>query len=427
MSNPNDIFARLKQQSAPSSEKTVGTTFVEPSQNTSIANQVNTSVSTIAVTNELVKQALMVPGQEELLQPTEQDLTYVASVFRNKQLQDIDKVTYNVISDIGKVESQNFNNELKQFTSKISAVKAPGLFELIDELQKDVNKADLEGIWKKTVNVKPTMLARMMAFFNPSAENESRITQFRGIYELLTEKGKGLEAKIGTIERKLLEQKRDQETNIKDLDKSFEICFRAFEDLRSQYFLIRYLEVDFAKRLEIFKQSQPNITEFTISKAVTEYEGIAQDIQSKRLSIEGAIMRLPITVKQNQQLVASCKSLLKEIDFTIQSSFPTIRQNLAGLGIALNVQQGLVGTQNVKKLANQSSHLLMEVVGDIAEKSLSLNADSRLADSEVVLSLVEGLRTMSDRLSAAAHANQEKLKQAESNNRAAADTLKQVM
>lgn len=392
-----DLLQRLGKI-PPKETQNVGTVLVDV-QPSSIASKINNSYD--APKREIILNALTVSGFDKVVPPTDAELTYVSSVFQSKGLTNPDNVTFTLVSDVGRTEFSDLNNKLKIFTSKMSAVKTPGLFTLIDTLSQDIHKADLESIWERTTKAKPTVMARFKSLFNPSAEGESLNAQFRKLYDSLSEKGKGLEVKIGEIEGKLKVQKADQERNIKDLESSFQLYYESFIELRKQFIFIVYLEQSFSQQLESFKNSNSNTSDLTFNKKLQDYESVLTDIQNRRLLIHGALLKLPMTVKQNEQLILVCKNLLKEIDNTMQSSFPTIRSNIASLGIALNAQQGMIGTDSAKKLERHLQDMSMKVIGDLAVKSETLSSESRVSEAEAIRNLVRGLKEMDARLQTA--------------------------
>ena len=376
---------------------------------------------------EIIQNSLAVKGYENLIQPTDVELKYVAQVFQSKKLHIMDNVTYQVISSIGGPEFVNLNNSLKAFTSKMSAVKTPGLFSLIDNLSKDIQGANLEAIWEKTVNAKPTLMAKLKALFNPSAKEESLNEQFKELYIQLTTNGKGLESKLGKLELDLHKQKKEQEQNIQALEQSFEIYFNSFTELRKQFILIVFLEESYKARLESFKERYANTTELSISRKLQEYEQSLEDIENRKMIIHGALLKLPITVHQNSTLIGVCKKLSKEVDSVLENSFPTIRSNLIGLGISLNSQQAMLGTQNIRELDANLSQMSMKVSSDLAVKAELLTSQSRLKEANSIKNLVIGLKDLQERTQAAKEEGKANMEQAQSVLNEATTELKQIL
>ncbi len=376
---------------------------------------------------EIIKNSLTVKGYQKLIEPTDIELKYVAQVFQSKKLHIMDNVTYPVVSGIGGPEFTQLNNALKVFTSKMSAVKTPGLFTLIDTLSKDIQGANLDEIWNKTVNAKPSLMARFMSLFNPSAKDESLNEQFKVLYANLTEKGKGLEVKLGKLENDLRKQKKEQEDNIRALEQSFEIYFQAFTELRKQFILIVFLEESYRVQFEDFKAKNVNTTELSVSRKLQEYEQIMEDIENRKMIIHGALLKLPITVHQNSTLVNVCKKLSKEVDSVLENSFPTIRSNLIGLGISLNSQQAMLGTQNIRELDANLSQMSMKVSSDLAVKSELLTSQTRLKEANNIKTLVQGLKDLQERTQAAKEEGRTNMEQAQALLDEATDELKQIL
>lgn len=362
---------------------------------------------------EVVVHSLESQGFNMLMKPSDKELQYVEAVFNNKQLMKIDNVTYPLVANIAKSEFNNLNTKLKEFTSKMTNIKTPGLFTLIDSLSQDINNANLEELWQKTVNAKPTLMAKVKSWFIPSARNESLNEQFKMIYKDLTTAGKGLEVKLGDIEKQLLVKKTEQENNIRSLETSFQLYYDAFQELRKEFALIVAIEETYKQNLEQFKlENNVGLQEVNINKQLKEYEEILKDIENKRLLIHGSLIKLPITVSQNSNLISVCKNLLKEIDNTLMGSFPTIRSNLIGLGVSLNAQQAMLGTESAKTLDRNLAKLSQKVNEDLLIKAEVFASESRLKDAETIKDMVDSLKGLNDRLLDAKNQSQTNIDQA---------------
>ena len=363
----------------------------------------------------------------ELFAPTQEEIQHVSVLFKNRKLDNINVITYKVVSEIAKPEFVSLNNQLKQFTSKISSIKAPGLFTLLDELSKGVSDADLEQIWERTVNAKPSLMARIFSVFNPKAIGTNLQTQYESVYKLLTERSKGLEVKLGAIEKQLIVQKHEQENNIAALTSSFEMYFNSFQNVRTEFIFTLYLEEFYKQEIEKFKLANPNLQDLQVSKQLSEYESVLNDIENKRLVLHGALIKFPIIVKQNENLINVSKNILKEIDNTLLNNFTSIRSNLMGLGISLNAQQALLGTNQAKLLDEQSSKLSSKIVGDLSVKAEKFASESRLREAENIKKLVGDIRVINDKVQQAKEENKADMQKAQDILNEATQELKQIL
>lgn len=363
----------------------------------------------------------------ELFAPTQEEIQHVSVLFKNRKLDNINVITYKVVSEIAKPEFVSLNNQLKQFTSKISSIKAPGLFTLLDELSKGVSDADLEQIWERTVNAKPSLMARIFSVFNPKAIGTNLQTQYESVYKLLTERSKGLEVKLGAIQKQLIVQKHEQENNIAALTSSFEMYFNSFQNVRTEFIFTLYLEEFYKQEIEKFKLANPNLQDLQVSKQLSEYESVLSDIENKRLVLHGALIKFPIIVKQNENLINVSKNILKEIDNTLLNNFTSIRSNLMGLGISLNAQQALLGTNQAKLLDEQSSKLSSKIVGDLSVKAEKFASESRLREAENIKKLVGDIRVINDKVQQAKEENKADMQKAQDILNEATQELKQIL
>lgn len=376
------------------------------------SNQVAPVNNYTSVRNDDIRKSLEVAGMTQLVNPNEMELTYVNSVFQSKGFHKIENVTYDAVSAIGKAEFEDLNRKMKEFTSKMGGVNTAGIFDLIDEVSKGVAETDLESIYMKAVNAKPTLWALFLSLFDKNAKGRSVQQKLKALGDTLGANGKSLEVKLTSIEQDLYKQKQMQEKNVKDLEKSFEIYYNSFIELRKQYALIVYLEHSYKAQLDKFKVDNSGSTDLVISKELQDYEGRYQDIQNKRLIIHKSMLQLPIIVQQNTNLVTVIKTLMKEIDNTLVSSFPLIRGNLQTIGVSIMTQKAMLGNNNAKELEKNLALMANRVTGDLAVAGATLSADLRLQEAQTVETLVGGLKTLTQRLEAAKEESQQKMNDA---------------
>ena len=123
---------------------------------------------------------------------------------------------------------------------------------------------------------------------------------------------------------------------------------------------------------------------------------------------------MPITSQQNANLVTVCRNLLKEIENTRLSSFPTIRSNLLGLGISLRTQQSMMTNASAQELDRNLTKMAAKVSGDLTEKGIKLSGEARLREAETLKAVVDDLVALEGRLVAAKQENQANFDQTKS-------------
>ena len=370
---------------------------------TRLLNQINQSgiqqnpviVSTYASQrNDDIRNSLQIDGYDKIINPSDAELTYVNSVFQSKGFHKIENVTYEAIMNIGKSEFEDLNRKMKEFTKNMGGVDTVGICELMGDLSKSIDQVDLESIWQKAVNAKPSAWAVFLSMFDKSARSKSLNGRYKQLQTTLSNNGKMLETKLQTIEQDLINQKLIQEKNIKDLEKSFEIYYNSFIELRKQFALVVYLEHSFKQQFENFKTDTAGISDLVIDKKRSDYEERLNDIQNKRLIIHKSMLQLPLIVEQNKNLGGVSKTLLKEIENTRVSSFPMIRGNLQTIGIAIMTQKSLNSNQSASNLEKNAALLASEVTGELAKQGATLSASLRLKEAETVQALVDGMKTL---------------------------------
>lgn len=378
--------------------------------NTTLQTNIATVPTNPVITE--IKSALNIAGFDSIMIPNDIELAYVSSVFQNKGFYDINNVTYESVDVIAKSQFIDLNNKLKEFTKSMNSVKTPGLFTLIDELNKNVQDSELELIWEKTVNAKPTFGSKVKALFNKAALKESVNNQLKSLQDLLSNRSNSLETKLNDLEKKLTTERNDQDKNIKVLEKTYEIYYASFMELRKQFALIVFLEHSFKIQLQNFKNAHEGKGDLILDKKLQDFDRILVDIENKRLIIHKALLQLPITATQNNNLISVCQNLLKEIDNTLISSFPSIRSNLINIGISIVTQNALLSNNSTQELDRSLSILSSKVSADLAIKGQQLSSESRLREAQTIQILVNDLKEMKQRLDHAKQQSQTNIKSA---------------
>ena len=356
--------------------------------------------------------ALEKTGMNQVVSVNEEKATKILAEFKRLGLDKVEDITYEHVSLIGKNEFTKLNSELKNFTSRMTAIETPGLFGLIDDLSKNIQDAELDALWQKAVNAKPTLWARFMNVFNKKSARESLNSQFTTLSTVLSTKGKGLEKKLGEIEKELLKQQNEQTINIKTLETSFELYYNAFLGLRDQLAMVSFLEQYYGEYLGFLRTESGRVQDLVIDNQLRNAEEVHRDIQDKRLVIHKAMLQMPITSQQNANLVTVCKNLLKEIENTRLSSFPTIRSNLLGLGISLRTQQAMMTNDSAQELDRNLAKMAAKVSGDLTEKGILLSSEARLREADTLKALVEDLKALEGRLLTAKQQSQTNMDEA---------------
>lgn len=366
----------------------------------------------IMAQDQMIIDALNKGGYAEIMAPTQDELTYVNSVFQSKGFINIDSVTYETVQQIGKTELEELNKAIKQFTTQMNGVRTTGIFDLIDDLSKEVDPSELEAIWNKACNAQPTLLAKFLNLFVKGAATKSVKHRLEDLALLMQSRGTSLELKISQIEKGLTDQRSSQEKNIKMLNDSYDIYYRAFVQLRKQFALIIYLEHTYKDQFERFKESIGTSQDFAINRKLQEYTRTFDDIQNKRLLLHKSLLQLDITAKQGDNLINVCTNLLKEINNTLLASMPMIRSNLTSIVIAIEAHKAMLGNNSARTLEQQSGLLAAKTIGDLSVKSTLLAGESRLQDAQCMDELVKTMASFKSQMVAAKDKSEQNIQQA---------------
>lgn len=329
-------------------------------------------------------------GTYEILLPKENELKYADGVYVSSSLTNIDSVTEETVQNIGKKELNNLNNSMKDFINGLNLISSEntGIYDLMTDLSKAVNPEELKDIWQKAINAKPTLLATIIGLFNRPYKEKNVINQVSELSKIIDRKGKSVSGKIDGIENDLIKQKEVQKDNINQLNKTFEIYYKAVKDLRLQYIIAMYVQYDFKRNLNSYKNSNQDNQSIEFNKKLSEYERINSLIDNKCLLMQKSLMQILIAVKNNDNLIKVCHSLLSEIDNTITHSLPNIRSNIATIAVALRAERGLRENQAVQLLEDQQGSMATEVTGALSVKAELLSGSNRKREASAMEKLV---------------------------------------
>lgn len=355
-------------------------------------NPVKQEVCTFQQTrNEDILTAMKGHGYDNIMPPTETELAYVNSVFQSKGYHQLDNVPFTVVETIGKQEFETLNKELQKFTKSMNTVDASGIFGLIDDLSKDIQDSDLEGIWEKAVNAKPTLLARFISLFNHGYAKRSIQARLSDLHTILTNKGGALEVKIGKIESDLISKRNQQLENIKMLQAAFNLYVKAFEALRSQWMLLTYMEYTYKNMLANYKQTHRDTSDVLVLTKIQEYDRVYNFMQTRRNLMHKTLLHLKVTGDQNNTLINVCTDLMTEMENTRLASFPSIRSSLVNIGASISAQKALLSTESTQNLDRNLAALSQKVTADLAIKTELLASESRLREAQTMEAVVQGL------------------------------------
>ena len=111
------------------------------------------------------------------------------------------------------------------------------MFNIIDELSTSVQEANLEEIWKRTLNTKPTLGVRIKAFFKPTAISNNLQKQYKDIFT-------GWFLREIELMREIIDKKDEIYIKLQWLKSELKIIhnINEIEEMYNQFMLIRRSE-----------------------------------------------------------------------------------------------------------------------------------------------------------------------------------------
>ena len=348
--------------------------------------------------NNLVVEALQKQGSFALLNPTQQELSYIEGVYNSTNFHNMDYLTEEYASRFAEKEMQDMSKSLSEFMRDMGLVASDNssIAVLMDNLSKEANTKELEGIWQSAINAKPTLLAQMIGLFNSQYKKKNVINQVSKFSQIIDDKGQRIGNRIDNIEKDLINQQQAQKNHIKLLEGTFELYYQSFKKIREKFILINYIETNYRSQLEVFKKGE--LVSIEAQKKLNQYERILSLIENKRLLIHKSLMQIVFTVDNNDKLIKSCQNVLIDIDGILLHSLPNIKSNLITIAIALRTEKTLLENESITMFDSNQSILAKKVSSDLIIKTEELQGKKRLRDSEIMSELVLETKNLQERL-----------------------------
>lgn len=373
-----------------------------------------------------IVQTLKGKGFDDILVPTNIEVEYVRNLFSQKDYNNIDTITHELVSEIAKNDFINLNKGLQDLTKKYTSAKMPEMFQLISKLSTELSKADIEGVWNDVQDTKPSLGQKVVSLFNKNYLSEQLDKKFKQALDLITGRASTLENEIISIEKELHNQYQEQQKTIQDLETSFQRYFEAFLSLRRSFIFCLLLEDIYERKLEHYK-STVNPADLMIQHKLKEYESVFNEIKNKKLIIHKSLLQLPIMSTQNRTLLEASRQTMRDINNTIISTLPMIRANIVQIVSAIRIEHGLNSSMASNNLENNLSSLSMKLMGDVAKKAATVQADGRLKDAQNISDLIQNLSKFKSDMDSLSIENDKKMTEAQNLLNNSTNELKQIL
>lgn len=340
------------------------------------------------VRNQAVIDSLQKQGIYTILAPTHNELSYADGRYNSSNLHLMENVTENLISKWGEKSLTEMNKKLSDFMDSMGLVTKDNasISSLIDDLTKEVDPKDLEEIWTKAINAKPTLLAQIIGLVNSKYKQKNVAQQVGKWASVIDQKGQLANNRIGGIEQDLVKQRDQQKENISILESTFELYYNTFKELRAEYILLQYVKTNFDNQLAQFKLKDN--TSIQAQKELAQYERVGNLIANKQLLIQKSLMQIVLVVDNNDTLIKSCQNMLLDIDNLILHSLPNIRSNLITIAIALRTEKQMLENKSIHDFDANQSLLASKITSRIGVQTEQLQGQQALRDANVMQNLV---------------------------------------
>lgn len=310
----------------------------------------------------------------------------------NSRFSDPSKVTYALVSNLGSEQYKVLKQNQENFSSTVNAVQNAGVFFILEKLSNNLREANLEGLYRDAVNVKPTMVARFLSAigFGGKYKQISVNKQYDIHFSNLKSRSEGVVSVVKDLEKDLLHKKSELLTSLTYIRKGFTDQFQQLKLLASEHLVARMALERQEEYVEHLSSLDSHDTE--VQQTLVEAKRVLNTLVNRELILRGSIASVPLKADEYDQLLTATQTVVEEIDNTLDAKFLSLYGSLNTIAVAMKSAQGLNEQQSIEELANNLSNISNIAVKDIATKSITLSANNRLREVEQLEKQLENIR-----------------------------------
>lgn len=310
----------------------------------------------------------------------------------NSRFSDPSKVTYALVSNLGSEQYKVLKQNQENFSSTVNAVQNAGVFFILEKLSNNLREANLEGLYRDAVNVKPTMVARFLSAigFGGKYKQISVNKQYDIHFSNLKSRSEGVVSVVKDLEKDLLHKKSELLTSLTYIRKGFTDQFQQLKLLASEHLVARMALERQEEYVEHLSSLDSHNTE--VQQTLVEAKRVLNTLVNRELILRGSIASVPLKADEYDQLLTATQTVVEEIDNTLDAKFLSLYGSLNTIAVAMKSAQGLNEQQSIEELANNLSNISNIAVKDIATKSITLSANNRLREVEQLEKQLENIR-----------------------------------
>lgn len=315
-----------------------------------------------------------------------------ATAIFNQKFSDPSKVTYALVSNLGSEQYKVLKQNQENFSSTVNAVQNAGVFFILEKLSNNLREANLEGLYRDAVNVKPTMVARFLSAigFGGKYKQISVNKQYDIHFSNLKSRSEGVVSVVKDLEKDLLHKKSELLTSLTYIRKGFTDQFQQLKLLASEHLVARMA----LERQEEYVEHLSSLDSHNtgVQQTLVEAKRVLNTLVNRELILRGSIASVPLKADEYNQLLTATQTVVEEIDNTLDAKFLSLYGSLNTIAVAMKSAQGLNEQQSIEELANNLSNISNIAVKDIATKSITLSANNRLREVEQLEKQLENIR-----------------------------------
>ncbi len=351
--------------------------------------------------------ALQLPSSFPIALSTEQR----AEVAQQLAGMDFVSMSRRDISLSGNAIERALTGTLDGFLEKITEFDNPRLFQLVVELKEKVDQEQLPELADRILNGQPGMFTRLKCLFNKQALLKAMDEAWTETKRVASGKTKTLVDLLKSMDRDLQREQQKLEGEVNNMEALKEAYRGHYDD----FVVTVALHTAFLAQAKAYVaqvEQTTNLNDLVQKAALDELRDKLEALESRTLSLEGTLTRIPGDQLVIRQLQNAGIATLQETATTTTARFASIKMTL------LSIHKALI-TKGVQQLLEQGATLdatLMSVRGrlvqDVVTKAANAPGESRLEQARKLQGIVAETKVLMGIVDEARIQNQAKFAQA---------------
>lgn len=299
----------------------------------------------------------------------------------NSRFSDPSKVTYDMVTSLGRDQFTAIKQRQSAFTETINTIQDSGVFYILQEFNKNVKSADIPRLYRQACTVKPSIISKIISFvgFNSKHKQLSVDTQRSSLFDKIKENSTGLATVVNDMERKLMSKRSELRTASGMIKEGFSAQFEQLDLLAPQHLVVSLALENQEKFLEHLDTLNKN--DGAVQQKIKEALRVRDNLVNRELLLRNSIISVPTKAGEYGIMLDSITSIMTEIDNTLDFKLVSLNDSLISISIAMKSQRALSDQYQIENLSETLSEIKSFAIKELAVQSKTLSSSARLKEA----------------------------------------------